>query len=171
MGERFLDKVLHFMGIRNDEEEEEEVAAAAEEKEPVKSRSGLDEETPSPRSGRLVSFPPRESTTRRHQTTAGPVTRTTADHLQARWRISILEPVRFEDVQEICDHLKQRRPVLISVEGVDKELSKRIIDFVSGTTYAIDGQVQRVSEGIFLFAPPNVAIDADLQHNWEEDEL
>jgi cell division inhibitor SepF len=81
--------------------------------------------------------------------------------------MAVLEPDSFDDVQAICDHLKVGRPVIVSVEGLEKELSKRIIDFVSGTTYAINGQIQRVGESIFVFAPHGVQIEADLRHQWE----
>ncbi len=160
MSERFLDKVLHLMGIQEEEEDEQ---AATDEYEKPATRLQTNEE---PRRGRVVNLPEKAARGQRLLPASGAGLIATT---QGKWRISVMEPGKFEDVQVICDQLKQRRPVLVSVEELDKELSKRIIDFVSGTTYAIDGQVQRVSESIFLFAPNNVLIDADVQHNWEEE--
>ena len=160
MSEKFLDKVLHFMGIQEDEVEEEQ-AAAEEFERPVRPPA---EDT---RKGRVVNLQGKESS--RAARAAAGISAALSNSPQGKWRISVLEPTKFEDVQTVCDHLKQRRPVLVSVEDLEKELSKRIIDFVSGTTYAIDGQVQRISESIFLFAPSNVVIDAELQHSWEEE--
>jgi cell division inhibitor SepF len=161
VGERFLDKVLHFMGIQEDDDDEQ--AAAAEDIEDSTRQPVVEEG----RKGRVVNLPGRQREHTRGPRPLQAATGTTAT--AGKWRISVIEPTRFEDVQVVCDHLKHRWPVLVCVEGLEKELSKRIIDFVSGTTYAIDGQVQRVSEGIFIFAPSNVVIDADIQHDWEEE--
>jgi cell division inhibitor SepF len=156
MSERFLDKVLDFMGIQEDDEIEQELSDNDESEEPVNPGRS--------RRGRLVSFPNKPATAEAESGTQLAAVPT------SRWRMAVLEPHSFEDVQEICDHLKQRRPVIVSVEALDKDLSRRIIDFVSGTTYAIDGQVQRVGDGIFVFAPSNVLIEAALKRQWEEDE-
>jgi cell division inhibitor SepF len=157
MSDGFLDRVLYFMGIQDEDEDEQEEMHQSE-LEP--------EETGPARRGRLVNFPGR-STERQETGDTGMLTAVPT----AKWRMSVLEPVSFEDVQVICDHLKQRRPVIVSVEGIDKDLSRRVIDFVSGTTYAIDGQIQRVGESIFVFAPSNVVIEAYMQRQWEEDEV
>ncbi|MGI6083790.1 MAG: cell division protein SepF [Limnochordia bacterium] len=153
MSDSFLDRVLDFMGIQEEEVEQETPSDAQAEA----------ETTGRTRRGRLVSFP--NKSTKAETETEVPLTAVPA----SRWRMAVLEPHSFDDVQVICDHLKQRRPVIVSVEDLDKELSRRVIDFVSGTTYAIDGQVQRVGEGIFVFAPSNVVIDALLKRQWEED--
>lgn len=85
-------------------------------------------------------------------------------------RLSVLQPRSYEEVQEIADHLKEREPVIVSLEGVDKGVSRRILDFLSGTTYALDGSIHRIGDEIFLFAPLNVTIDAHIQRPWSEEE-
>ena len=70
--------------------------------------------------------------------------------------IIICVPERYEEAQAICSHLKDRSSVLINLEKADKELAQRIVDFVSGTIYAIDGDIKRVANGIFAASPSNV---------------
>jgi cell division inhibitor SepF len=77
----------------------------------------------------------------------------------------IVKPSAYDEVQEIADHLKNRRPIIVNLEDTEKELAQRIVDFISGTTYAINGNLQKVSAGIFVFAPPNV----DLQGAYPSD--
>lgn len=148
---KFLDRVLQFMGIQ--EEEEPEEATPAPEPPPVAPRQQIAAASDiSKRKARLVSLP-------------GP------NRPSAQLRVSVVHPKRYEEVEQIADHLKDRQPVIVSLDGVDKGLSRRIIDFVSGTTYALDGSVHRIGEGIFLFAPINVSIDADLARSWREEEI
>ena len=80
-------------------------------------------------------------------------------------KMMIVKPSAYDEVQEIADHLKNRRPIIVNLEDTEKELAQRIVDFISGTTYAINGNLQKVSSGIFVFAPPNV----DLQGSYSTD--
>lgn len=80
-------------------------------------------------------------------------------HSQRQVRVVVVEPKSFDEAQEITEHLKGRRPVIINLEHVEAEVARRIVDFVSGATYALSGTQQKVSAGIFLFAPNNVDIE------------
>lgn len=82
---------------------------------------------------------------------------------QRQVKVVVAEPRSFEEVQEIVDNLKNRRPVIVNLERVDGELARRIVDFVSGATYGLSGSMQKVGGGIFLFAPSNVDIAGDAQ--------
>jgi cell division inhibitor SepF len=82
-------------------------------------------------------------------------------HSQKNIRVVVCEPKVFEDCQTIADNLKNRRPVIVNLEAADKELAKRVVDFVSGCTYALNGGTQKVGNGIFLFVPSNMDIAAD----------
>lgn len=73
-------------------------------------------------------------------------------------RVVVAEPGSFDEVQNISDQLKNRRPVIVNLEEVEKDQAQAILHFLSGTIYALDGQMQRVSTSIFLFAPPNVEV-------------
>lgn len=80
---------------------------------------------------------------------------------QKQLKVMVVEPVCFDEVQAIADHLRNRKPVIINLEQTDKEMAKRIVDFMSGTTYALGGNMQKVGLNIFLFVPANVDIAMD----------
>ena len=73
-------------------------------------------------------------------------------------RVVVADPTSFDEVQSIADQLKGRRPVIVNLESMDKDPAQRLLHFLSGTIYALDGQMQRISTSIFLFAPPNVEV-------------
>ena len=74
--------------------------------------------------------------------------------------VSVFHPRRYEDAPEIADNLRARLLVVINLVGADRALSQRLIDFLSGVVYTLDGKMQRLSEGIFLFVPAGVHINA-----------
>lgn len=84
-------------------------------------------------------------------------------HSQKNIRVVVCEPRIFEDCQLIADNLKNRRPVVINLEEADKELAKRVVDFISGATYALNGSMQKVGNGIFLFVPSNIDIAGEIR--------
>ena len=70
-------------------------------------------------------------------------------------------PRSFNDAQQIADKFKDGIPVILNLQGCDQELSKRLIDFTSGLTYALDGGMQRVADKVFLLTPRNVEVSAE----------
>ena len=80
-------------------------------------------------------------------------------HSVQNMKIVIVKPVSFEQVQEFAVDLKNRRPIVINLEGADKETAQRIIDFMSGAVFALGGTMQKINPCIFIFAPNNVNID------------
>lgn len=85
-------------------------------------------------------------------------------------KVIVVEPSSFEDAQIIADNLKNRQAVIVNLEKADYELGKRIIDFVGGTAYAIDGSMQKIGQGIILAVPPNVDINSELTENYVEEQ-
>ena len=79
-------------------------------------------------------------------------------HSSSQFKVVIMQPENFEDARDICDHLKNKKPVVINLEEVQKECAQRIVDFLSGAVYSLDGEIQKVSAGIFIIAPSNVDI-------------
>jgi cell division inhibitor SepF len=79
-------------------------------------------------------------------------------HAGRGFEIIIYEPRIYEDSLNVASYLRQNRPVLLNLKYLDAEAGKRLIDFVCGTTYAINGHMLKVGESIFLFTPENVAI-------------
>lgn len=77
--------------------------------------------------------------------------------------VCVIKPTSVEDAREITDTLLDNRTVLLNMEGLDLELAQRIIDFTSGSTYAIDGNLQKISHYIFILTPRNVDVSGDFQ--------
>ena len=73
-------------------------------------------------------------------------------------RVHIVEPRSFNDAQQIADKFKANIPVIMNLQLIDPDLSKRLIDFTSGLTYGLDGGMQRVAEKVFLLTPSNVEV-------------
>ncbi len=76
-------------------------------------------------------------------------------------KVHLVLPRSFNDAQQIADRFKQGVPVILNLQSADQELSKRLIDFASGLTYALDGGMQRVADKVFLLTPRNVEVSAE----------
>ena len=76
-------------------------------------------------------------------------------------RVHLVLPRSFNDAQQIADRFKQGMPVILNLQSADAELSKRLIDFTSGLTYALNGGMQRVADKVFLLTPRNVEVSAE----------
>jgi cell division inhibitor SepF len=75
--------------------------------------------------------------------------------------VHLVIPKSFNDAQQIADQFKEQVPVIINLQGTDTELSKRLIDFASGLTYALEGGMQRIADKVFLLTPRNVEVSAE----------
>jgi cell division inhibitor SepF len=76
-------------------------------------------------------------------------------------KVHLVVPRSFNDAQTIADRFKAYTPVILNLQGVDSELSKRLIDFASGLTYALEGGMQRIADKVFLLTPANVEVSAE----------
>jgi cell division inhibitor SepF len=76
-------------------------------------------------------------------------------------RVHFVAPRSFNDVQDVADKFKDAIPVILNLQGTDTDLSKRLIDFSSGLTYALDGGMQRIADKVFLLTPRNVEVSAE----------
>lgn len=139
MGEkkRFLDRVLRFMGI-----EEEELAASEE----IEVR-----DRPSPEPVTYSDIGPRAE--------GRPIQNASEQRPRIRSSVVTLRPLGFDDVQMIADKLIARTPVLMNVEQLDVATARRILDFLGGTTYALDGHIQPAGDSTFLLTPGGVEVD------------
>ncbi len=75
--------------------------------------------------------------------------------------VSIMKPTRFDDSQDICDMLVDERATVVNLEGIDLALAQRIMDFISGAVYALNGKIHQISNLIFIISPENVDISGD----------
>ena len=76
-------------------------------------------------------------------------------------QVHLVVPKSFNDAQQVADQFKDHIPVILNLQGTDVDLSKRLIDFCSGLTYALDGGMQRIAEKMFLLTPRNVEVSAE----------
>ena len=76
-------------------------------------------------------------------------------------RVHLVIPKSFNDAQDVADKFKESIPVILNLQGSDADLSKRLIDFASGLTYALDGGMQRIADKVFLLTPRNVEVSAE----------
>jgi len=79
-------------------------------------------------------------------------------HQTNKNKMVIFKPSSFEEVREITDEVKNRRAAIVNFEKLDRETAKRILDFMAGSIYALNGTVKKIGPGIFLFAPDNVDV-------------
>ena len=76
-------------------------------------------------------------------------------------QVHLVIPKSFNDAQDVADKFKDAIPVILNLQGSDTDLSKRLIDFASGLTYALDGGMQRIADKVFLLTPRNVEVSAE----------
>ncbi|AUS96185.1 cell division protein SepF [Clostridium thermosuccinogenes] len=134
-----INKMLNFVGWESEEEEEEVVDVEDTSKEEVLQPQFL-QPSQKRQQGKVVNI-----------------------HSASQFKVVIIQPESFDDAQDICEHLKSKKPVVINLENMDKDNAQRVIDFLSGSVYALDGSIQKVSNGIFIIAPNNVDLMGDFK--------
>ena len=75
-------------------------------------------------------------------------------------KLILIEPNSFDECPKLVDSLKSRKPIIINLEKLETETARKIFDFLSGATYALDGNVQKIANNIFIFTPDNVSVAA-----------
>lgn len=84
-------------------------------------------------------------------------------------RMILIEPRSYEEAQEIADHVRSRRGVVLNLQRVTQEQAKRIIDFLSGTVYAVNGDIQKIGPGIFICVPEQFEMQGNITELLYED--
>ena len=83
-------------------------------------------------------------------------------HATTQLKVVLVKPERFEDASTIADHLNNKRTVVLNLESTNKEVSRRLVDFLSGVAYANNGQIKRVANSTYIITPYNVDVMGDL---------
>jgi len=83
-------------------------------------------------------------------------------HATTQLQVMLVKPERFEDARTIAEHLNQKRTVVLNLESASKELSRRLLDFLSGVAFANGGEVKRVANSTYIITPSNVNLMGDL---------
>ncbi|MDD2361571.1 MAG: cell division protein SepF [Oscillospiraceae bacterium] len=92
-------------------------------------------------------------------------------HATTQLQVVLVKPERFDDASAIADHLNAKRTVVLNLEGANKDVARRILDFLSGVAYANDGQIKKVANCTFIITPYNVGIMGDLLDELENNGL
>jgi cell division inhibitor SepF len=92
-------------------------------------------------------------------------------HTTTQLQVVLVKPDRFETASEIADHLREKRSVVLNLESANKEISRRLVDFLSGVAYAQDGKIKRIASGTYIITPYNVDIMGDLIDELENNGL
>lgn len=85
----------------------------------------------------------------------------------APMQVVLVKPERYETAADIADHLKEKRAVLMNLETTPKEITRRLVDFLSGVAYAMNGKVKKVAANTYILTPPNVDLMGDLMDELE----
>ena len=138
MAVAIVNKVLDALGFANDNEQEidnEDIYELEDEKEEQVEERGLF----GSKKSKIVNMPQVQSV-----------------------KMVITQPTSFEQSEELCNYLKEKKSIIVNLEYVNKDVARRIIDFLSGAVHALNGHIQKVSNSIFLIAPVNYDIESDL---------
>jgi len=95
---------------------------------------------------------------REEQLQEGEVYQWNMEYGQQQIRVVVTKPTTFGETKEMATHIKEGRPVIVNLEGLSLPLSQRIVDYMSGATYILDGDMQKIGEYIFIFTPPGINI-------------
>ncbi len=137
-------KLKELVGIE-EIEDDEELEEEEQEKKPIVPRPAAAPSAPS----RPAALP--ASSAGKSQQPAGRYT--------SAQKIVVIEPQGFDESPKLVDSLKAKKPVIINLENLETDTARKIFDFLSGATYALNGNVQKVANNIFVFAPENVSVD------------
>lgn len=127
-----MNKLMNFLGLQEEKEVIEREEMPVQEKEPEMMASSA---FAGKRKNNVVSI-----------------------HSQKNMRFILSEPRSYDEAQQLADHLRSRRPVVVNLQRVRKEQAMRIIDFLSGTVYALSGHISKVGSNIFLCTPDTVEV-------------
>ncbi len=128
---------------------------------PRRRSQGYDDWTESAEAPEPVAPPPAPAQERSSRSSRSSVRHMAAVPNPNAVKVHLVLPRSFNDAQQIADKFKHSIPVILNLQSADAELSKRLIDFASGLTYALDGGMQRVADKVFLLTPRNVEVSAE----------
>ncbi len=134
-GSNLVNKFWNFFGVEQDDEDEEDLENYDYEQDNEEEEDEGEERRLFGRKNKVVSMPQ-------------------ANQI----KMVISQPTTFEQSEEICQYLKERKSCIVNLEYVNKDVARRVVDFISGGVYALNGHIQKISNSIFLIAPANYDI-------------
>lgn len=155
MGDGFFNKLKVLVGIEEVEDDdyydEEEVSAAVPERRSVDVRPNS--YSPQPRADFRDSKDNRVVPMQNNMPSG---------RITSQFKMVVIEPKSFDESPRLVDNLKAKKPVIINLEKLESDAARKIFDFLSGATYALNGNVQKVANNIFVFAPENVDVTSTI---------
>lgn len=85
-------------------------------------------------------------------------------HTSSSAKVTIVKPVAYDEATEICEALKNRRIVVINTSSLEMKIAQRLLDFISGSCYALSGELQEIEKGVYLLSPSNVEVTNELKN-------
>jgi len=181
----FLDKIKTLVGVEDDEFEDDYLDEEPIQPTPRSTTRGLGDRMTGMEPEKQLWNPPSRRAQPASLYTDDPVSRNavpqrrtvvrenvvekspgnTLRALTQKFKIVVVEPKIFEDSTNLVDSLKSRKPVIINLEKIETETARKIFDFLSGATYALSGNVQKISNNIFVFLPENVDVSTSTEHD------
>ena len=150
MGDKFIDKIKFFWGVDSHDEEEDRTEDFYEDMK----RTDLETED--------STYNTFTESSQKSLNTIKTSNKILNIHSNAQMNVVLFNPKNFDETTNIVDTLKNRKPVVMNISELDKDLGRKIFDFCSGALYALDGHIQQVAKGIFILAPQNVDITGDV---------
>ena len=140
----FVDKMKNFIGAADDEYDDEMDFIKNEKSETAMDADAFDYDAPTSsvgnkRNNKVVNI-----------------------HATTQLQVVLVKPERFDDASSVADHLNEKRTVVLNLESTNKDVARRLVDFLSGVAYANNGQIKRVAASTFIITPYNVDIVGDL---------
>ncbi len=141
-----FDKVLNFVGWETEEEYEDEYEPMEQAEDDVEQTRFLFNSNNRKKQSKVVNI-----------------------HSSSQFKVVVIQPQNFDEAQNICDHLKSKKPVIVNLDLLEKDSAQRVVDFFCGAVYALDGSIYKISGTIFLITPHNVDVlgdfDKELENN------
>lgn len=85
-------------------------------------------------------------------------------HTSSATKVTITKPIAYEEATEICDALKNRKIVLVNTSALEIRIAQRLLDFISGACYALNGELQEIEKGVYILSPSNVEVTNELKN-------
>ena len=146
-----------------DEDEEENPARQREEQNPPRRR---EEQRPIPEQTNRASRPKKQTAKINEEQQSARVV--SLQSVQKSSKVILVEPRVYAEAQDISEHLKNKRAVVVNLQRIEREQGIRIIDFLSGTVYSLGGDIQRIGTDIFLCVPDNVEVAGAISDYFEQ---
>ena len=165
-----MDKIKDIVGIELEDEDEEEVVEEKKERPSREAREVKD--VRDVREERKAAAERKPAAPRMETVARTEVTRQTmgGNKYTSQFKMVVIEPNGFEECPKLVDSLKAKKPVIINLENLETDIARKIFDFLSGATYALNGNVQKVANNIFIFAPENVDVAYNMNQKAKDNE-